>query len=76
METKIWLVEGFCPVDDYHCLMPVEYKGVDNGGVITEYQKNRMVCRHALAGKCEHVDTCSFFKAAPDQMDKDATWHQ
>ena len=26
MDYKNWLVEGFCPVDRYTCLMPVEYE--------------------------------------------------
>ena len=25
MQTRKWLEEGFCPVDRYSCLMPVEY---------------------------------------------------
>ncbi len=26
MQTRKWLEEGFCPVDRYNCLMPVEYE--------------------------------------------------
>ena len=33
---KTWLVEGFCPVDHYHCLMPVEYEAVEENGVVQE----------------------------------------
>ena len=50
---KTWLVEGFCPVDHYHCLMPVEYEAVEENGVVQEYKKSKMVCRHSLSGQCE-----------------------
>ena len=53
---KTWLVEGFCPVDHYHCLMPVEYEAVEENGVVQEYQKSKMVCRHSLSGQCEQKE--------------------
>lgn len=46
---KTWLVEGFCPVDHYHCLMPVEYEAVEENGVVQEYKKSKMVCGHSLS---------------------------
>ncbi len=76
MEYKKWLVEGFCPVDDYRCLMPVEYEAVEENGIIQEYRKNRMVCRHALEGQCPQVQQCHFFATAPDRLEKGATWYE
>ena len=35
---KQWLVEGFCPVDRYHCLMPVEYESVEQNGMVIELE--------------------------------------
>ena len=62
---KTWLVEGFCPVDHYHCLMPVEYEAVEENGVVQEYKKSKMVCRH-----------CTFFKDAPEVLEKNANWYE
>lgn len=73
---KQWLVEGFCPVDCYHCLMPVEYEPVERDGTVTEYRKHRMACRHALSGKCEKKEECSFYKEAPETLDKNANWYE
>ena len=44
-ETRIWLVESYCPVDMYHCLMPVEYLAEDwsqtySGGTLVAYNMN------------------------------------
>lgn len=75
-ETRIWLVESYCPVDMYHCLMPVEYLAEDTGGVIHTYHKNRMVCRHALAGSCDQEAQCPYFKAAPETLDAGAKWYE
>ena len=49
---KTWLVEGFCPVDHYHCLMPVEYEAVEENG------------------------DCTFFKDAPEVLEKNANWYE
>ncbi len=76
MEHKIWLVEGFCPVDGYHCLMPVEYEPLQQEGVAQEYYKSRMGCRHALQGMCQQEEECHFFRAAPPVLDKNAPWHE
>lgn len=73
---KQWLVEGFCPVDRYHCLMPVEYESVESDGVIREYHKVKMVCRHVLDGNCEKSDECSFFMAAPEKLEKNVNWYE
>ena len=32
MQTRKWLEEGFCPVDRYSCLMPVEYIAEEENG--------------------------------------------
>ena len=74
--TKKWLVEDYCPVDHYHCLMPVEYESVEQGDIIVEYRKSRMVCRHALAGKCEQVKDCTFFEASPETLPKNENWYE
>ena len=76
MDYKKFLIEGFCPVDKYHCLMPVEYESDEEDGVITGYHKKRMVCRHALAGACEKMEECKFFADAPDKLDKDEKWYE
>lgn len=76
MDYKKWLVEGFCPIDDYSCLMPVEYESIEANGIIQEYQKKRMVCRHALAGKCPQEEQCHFFAAAPERLEKGAAWYE
>ena len=74
MECKRWLVEGFCPVDEYNCLMPVEYEAVEEKGVVLEYQKKQMACRHVLEGDCPQKEECRFFKVAPERLDKGANW--
>ena len=76
MDYKKWLVEGFCPVDRYTCLMPVEYESEEEGDRIIRYHKKRMVCRHALAGECEEVEKCSFWEKAPDILDKGVSWYE
>ena len=73
---KTWLVEGFCPVDHYHCLMPVEYEAVEENGVVQEYKKNKMVCRHSLSGQCEQKEDCTLFKDAPEVLEKNANWYE
>ena len=44
MDYKKYLIEGFCPVDKYHCLMPVEYESEESDGIVVGYHKKRMVC--------------------------------
>lgn len=74
--TKQWLIEEFCPLDRYHCLMPVEYESVEQDGVIIEYRKSRMACRNARTGSCEQVAECPFFRIAPERMEKNANWYE
>lgn len=74
MAYKKWLVEGFCPIDEYNCLMPVEYESVEVNGVVQEYEKRRMACRHVLNGGCPHEAECKFFQLAPERMEKGANW--
>ena len=62
MDYKKYLIEGFCPVDKYHCLMPVEYESYEEDGAVAGYHKKRMVCRHALAGSCENEGECKFLR--------------
>lgn len=73
---KKWLVEGFCPVDGFQCLMPVAYEPVEEAGVVKEYKKKAMACRHALSDACEKAGECTFLKDAPDRIEKDATWYE
>lgn len=75
MNNKRWLVEGFCPTDGYHCLMPVEYEAEVEEGVIQRYHKSRMGCRHALRGECQKESECPFYKNSPEQLEKNAAWH-
>ncbi len=74
--TKIWLVEGFCPKDKYYCLMPVEYDSVEHNGVVREYRKAKIGCRHVKAGGCEYIEQCRFFQDAPETLAKDANWYE
>ncbi len=76
MDYKKWLVEGFCPVDDYSCLMPVEYESIEENGIIQEYQKKRMACRHVLGEGCPKEAECHFFANAPQRLEKGATWYE
>lgn len=76
MAYKTWLVEGYCPTDHYTCLMPVEYESRETGGVIQDYHKKRMICRHALDGSCDLEDNCKFLKNAPEVLDKGAPWYE
>ena len=39
MDYKKYLIEGFCPVDKYHCLMPVEYESYEKDGAVAGYHK-------------------------------------
>ena len=63
-------------VDHYHCLMPVEYEAVEENGVVQEYKKSKMVCRHSLSGQCEQKEDCTFFKDAPEILEKNANWYE
>lgn len=74
--TKLWLVEGYCPKDCYHCLMPVAYEPIEQNGVIQEYQKEKMACRHALKKECDKVEECTFWKKAPETMEKNTNWYE
>lgn len=74
--TKLWLVEGFCPKDRYHCLMPVAYTSVEQNGVVQEYQKAQMACRHAKDHTCDAVEECTFWKEAPDTLEKNVNWYE
>ncbi|MCD7826567.1 MAG: hypothetical protein LUH14_11510 [Clostridiaceae bacterium] len=73
--TKVWLVEGFCPEDGYRCLMPVEYEPVEQDGIVEQYRKQRMACRHAKENRCARKDQCVFFEAAPERLEKNAAWY-
>lgn len=74
--TKQWLVEDFCPLEHYQCLMPVEYEAIERDGVVISYQKKRMACRNAKSNSCEHAAECSFFRKAPETLEKNANWYQ
>lgn len=74
--NKLWLEEGFCPKDNYQCLMPVEYEPVEAGGVVREYRKVQAACRHIQGEGCEHKESCPFFKAAPEVLEKNAHWFE
>lgn len=76
MDYKKYLIEGFCPVDKYHCLMPVEYESYEKDGAVAGYHKKRMVCRHALAGSCENEGECKFFEDASKTLGKDEKWYE
>ena len=76
MDYKKYLIEGFCPVDKYYCLMPVEYESEEKDGMVVVYHKKRMACRHALAGSCENSDKCKFLEEAPEKLDKDEKWYE
>ena len=41
MQTRKWLEEGFCPVDRYNCLMPVEYEAEEKNGKVKDFHKKR-----------------------------------
>ncbi len=73
---KQWLVEGFCPTDRYHCLMPVEYESVEQNGAILEYRKKGMACHNVLSGKCEKWEECPFFGQAPETLEKNVSWYE
>ena len=76
MDKKIWLVEGFCPVDRYTCLMPVEYEADEENGNLKQYHKQRMACRHVLSGECSQSEKCEFWEKAPDVLDKNSIWYE
>lgn len=76
MDKKIWLVEGFCPVDRYTCLMPVEYAAYEENGNIKQYNRQGMVCRHVLSGECSQMEECEFLKKAPDVLGKNSVWYE
>lgn len=73
---KQWLVEGFYPVDRYHCLMPVEYESVEQNGMVMEYYKKRMACRNAASGSCNKLEECPFFGQAHEILDKNISWYE
>ncbi len=76
MIDKKWLVEGFCSVDKYNCLMPVGYEKEESGGVVKQYHKKGMACRHALSGECDLGEECEFYKKAPDILEKNSLWYK
>lgn len=74
--TKQWLIEEFCPLERYHCLMPVEYESIEQDGVILEYRKTGMACRNARNGSCKQIAECPFFRIAPEHMEKNVNWYE
>lgn len=74
--TKLWLVEEFCPMDNYHCLMPVAYEPVEENGVIQKYRKKEMACRHHQSGKCQQAKNCVFWENAPEELEKNSNWYE
>lgn len=74
--TRLWLEEGFCPRDNYQCLMPVAYEPVESGGVVREYRKAKIACRHAEGEGCSQMEECPFYAAAPETLDKNANWYE
>jgi len=75
MQTRKWIEEGFCPVDRYNCLMPVEYEAEDSNGKVKDFHKKRMVCRHVLNGSCDKETECVFFQNAPDVLGANVIWY-
>lgn len=73
---KLWLEEGFCPVDKYYCMMPIEYSAVESNGEVRSYVKEKMACRHALDGTCNQVAGCEFYQKAPTELDKSTNWYE
>jgi hypothetical protein len=73
---KLWLIEGFCPKDCYHCLMPVAYEPVEQNGMVREYRKEKMACHHAQKKECEQEGECTFFQEAPQVLPKNAQWYE
>lgn len=73
---KLWLEEGYCPKDSYQCLMPVEYESVEVGGVVREYRKVKMACRHIKSEGCGQMEECPFFSTAPDVLAKNSNWYE
>ena len=49
MQTRKWLEEGFCPVDRYNCLMPVEYEAEEKKNVYFS-RKHQMFLVQMLCG--------------------------
>jgi len=39
MQTRKWLEEGFCHVDRYSCLMPVEYIAEEENGKVKDFHR-------------------------------------
>lgn len=76
MEEKQWLVEGFCPTDEYRCLMPVAYEPMEEHGIVTSYRKKRMACRHVEKEGCAEEANCPFFRTAPEQLEKNTEWYR
>lgn len=73
---KKWLIEGFCEKIGYQCLMPVEYRPIEEDGTILYYEKQRMVCKDALRGECEQEQECLFYSVAPERMEKSSNWYE
>lgn len=76
MRTKKWLEEGFCPVDRYNCLMPVEYVAEEEDGKVRNFHKKGMACRHVLNGECDKITECGFFEKAPEILGVNAIWYE
>lgn len=72
--VKQWLIEGFCPNDRYHCLMPVDYESIEKNGVVLSYRKLKMGCRKA--GSCQYEPECPFYQKAPDSLEKNVNWYE
>ena len=76
MQTRKWLEEGFCPVDRYSCLMPVEYIAEEENGKAKDFHKKGMACRHVLNGDCDKITECGFFEKTPDVLGVNAIWYE
>ena len=65
------LVEEFCDVDGYRCLMPIQYELVDEGNGVHKYRKVKCNCHNVREGKCDKGTSCKHFLVAEDYiMDK------
>jgi hypothetical protein len=63
-------VEEYCDVDGYRCLMPIEYKLIEETVVKKTYKKVKCNCHNVKDGNCDRATECKHFLAADEIIEE------
>jgi preprotein translocase subunit Sec63 len=66
----IKLVEEFCDVDGYRCLMPIEYELIENDVNSKTYKKVKCNCHNVRDNKCDKGTECKHYLTAKEIIEE------